>query len=177
MREIQKSILTTLSELPTLPQSLLDVGCGNGYFTRIIADALPQTCIAAVDPSLTLAHDTSHQVRYIQSPIEALPFDSFSFDVVVACMSFHHWNDKQRGIKEAFRVLKPEGLLLIGDPLYEGIMRKRFIAWLLQKTDGGIFTASQEMEAYLQVAGFNKWSSVPVPNSFGTMFVVSAYKY
>lgn len=176
MRQIQKDTLSEIMSLRPTPQAVLDVGCGNGYFTRILASALPHAQISAIDPNASKLSTNTRQINYFQSNVEALPFASNSFDVVVSCMSFHHWNNKQNGIKEVLRVLAPKGFLVVGDPFFEGILRNRFMAWLLQATDGGKFTSFADFEIYLDVAGFEPMSVSPVSNSFGTMFVVSAQK-
>lgn len=142
----------------------------------MLASALPQAQIFAVDSSPSKLPTSTRQIDYSQSNAEALPFASNSFDVAFASMSFHHWNDKQKGIKEAFRVLKPQGFLIIGDPFFEGVMRIRFMAWLLQAADGGKFTSFADFELYLETVGFKLMSTHPVANSFGTMFVVAAQK-
>lgn len=176
MRPIQQDLLSTLLGLHPPPQAMLDVGCGNGYFTHIMASALPHTHISAVDPKLSEHTMNKRNIDYFQSSVETLPFVSSSFDVVVACMSFHHWGSKQSGIREAFRVLKPSGFLILGDPFFEGIMRNRFAAWLLQKTDKGKFTSFEEIESYLDAVGLKLMSVLPVSSSFGTMFIVLAQK-
>lgn len=176
MRQIQIDILSKLIELHPSPQTVLDVGCGNGHFTRTIASSLPYARTSAVDPKLSAPLKSDNRIQYFQSHVENLPFASDSFDVAVACMSFHHWNNKQGGLQEVFRILKPNGTLVVGDPFLQGIMRNRFMAWLFQVTDGGKFTSFEEMTSYLEDAGFGPMTVHPVASSFGTMFVISSKK-
>lgn len=142
----------------------------------MMASTFPHAQITAIDSNRSKLSASTEHIRYLQGSAEDLSFASASFDVVVASMSFHHWSNKQKGIEEAFRVLKPRGFLIIGDPFFEGIMRNRFMAWLLQTTDGGKFTSFADLELYLDAAGFGPLSAYPVVNSFGTMFVAVAQK-
>ena len=45
----------------------------------------------------------------------SLPLPDESADIVVSSLSFHHWEDHQKGIQEIARVLRPEGLLCLAD--------------------------------------------------------------
>ena len=48
-------------------------------------------------------------VRFVQAFAEELPFPDASFDLVTSTMSFHHWADQRRGLREVRRVLAPGG--------------------------------------------------------------------
>lgn len=176
MRQVQQDILSKIESSETPPQALLEIGCGSGFFTRSLSYTFPHAQIYGIDPDYSKLPHGSGNTDYVGGSAEAIPFASEQFDVVVASMSLHHWNNKQKGIEEAFRVLAPQGHLIIGDPFFEGIMRNRFMAWLIQKTDGGKFTTFPELEIYLDNAGFEPMAKYPVRSSFGTMFVITAQK-
>lgn len=107
-------------------ESLLDVGCGTGGVT--IPGKLrvgPGGEAAGVDPSPAMiavaqrkAQRKGLQIDFRVGVIEALPFPDASFDVVTASLMIHHLpsDDLQRkGFAEIYRVLKPDGRLLIAD--------------------------------------------------------------
>lgn len=52
-------------------------------------------------------------VRLLEADAQTLPFDSASFDVVLAVHVFHLVSDPRAAWHEAFRVLRPGGMLLI----------------------------------------------------------------
>jgi ubiquinone/menaquinone biosynthesis C-methylase UbiE len=102
---------------------VLDVGCGTGYFTRVMAKAVaPDGTAHGVDPSgeaiaqakgLTgLANCT-----FSDGAAEALDAPDDSCDVVVSSLTIHHLPDalRPRAIAEMFRVLRPGGSVLIAD--------------------------------------------------------------
>lgn len=52
-------------------------------------------------------------VEYVVAGAEELPFADASFDRVWTIHAFHHWEDRDAGIGECFRVLRPGGRLMI----------------------------------------------------------------
>ena len=100
------------------PSSVLDVGCGTGALLAAIGARWPQAALAGVDgaPGMAAVARTrlpSADIR--EGTAEALPWPDGAFDLVVTSLSFHHWRDRARGIREAARVLRPGGSLLLGD--------------------------------------------------------------
>ncbi|HUG31301.1 MAG TPA: class I SAM-dependent methyltransferase [Acidimicrobiia bacterium] len=100
----------------------LDVGCGLGA-------ALEQAVacgaeVAGVDPSPSMVARASRRVPQADVRVgsaEEIPFPDHYFTVVINVSSFHHWADKEAGLKEVLRVLAPGGRLHI----VEGALRKK----------------------------------------------------
>lgn len=176
MRAIQQAILDAVSRLPATPGAILDIGCGDGVFTRELARALPGANIIGIDPVLSTRSQTSSGVRFVRATVEQLPFAGGEFAVAVASLSFHHWQDKAAGIREAFRVLRPGGRLVIGDPLLEGWLGIRFCGLLMQKLDGGVFSTGDELEGYLKTAGFASVEVRLVAKTMKSLYLVQATK-
>jgi len=106
-------------------EKILDLGCGTGRLTRMIADLLnPEAGGAAVgiDAAAGMIRVAqkkreSRTCRFEIAAAESLPFEDRSFDVVISSMFFHHLplDLKQKALSEAFRVLGPGGRLIIAD--------------------------------------------------------------
>jgi SAM-dependent methyltransferase len=94
---------------------LLDVGCGDG---RFVADAVRAARTIGVDVSrraLGFARELVPDARFVASGGQALPFANESFDVVTLLDVIEHVPDADelRVVREAARVLRPGGHLVI----------------------------------------------------------------
>ena len=102
---------------------VLDVGCGTGYFTRVLAQAVaPAGAAHGVDPSgeaITHARRVSHLANctFGEGVAEALDAPDAAYDVVVSSLMIHHLPEtvRPRAIREMFRVLRPGGSVLIAE--------------------------------------------------------------
>jgi ubiquinone/menaquinone biosynthesis C-methylase UbiE len=116
-------LVVELAELVPMDRSL-DVGCGPGAAVRAAATLVKES--VGVDPSehmLRVARRRSRglgNVRYIQAPAHALPFDDHGFSAVWTIHSMHHWGDEMAGLSEVRRVLAPRGRFLVVETLDPG---------------------------------------------------------
>jgi len=166
--------LEAVLSLQPNPGTLLDIGSGSGVLTQALAASLPRTTLTAVDTYRPI--HTRHNITFIPGKAESLPFGDSSFDVVTASLSLHHWQSKQEGLQEAFRVLKDGGRLIIGDPLLDGLLHSRFWSGLAQAIDRGNFTAPDELRGYLARAGFTEPTVCVVPGSPNSLYLITASK-
>ncbi|XP_054654817.1 putative methyltransferase DDB_G0268948 isoform X2 [Dunckerocampus dactyliophorus] len=93
----------------------VDVGCGNGKGTVLLApffDKVVGTDVSPAQLEMALANSLCPNVTYRQCPAEELPFESSQADLVTA-MTAAHWFDRPRFLTEADRVLKPNGCLAL----------------------------------------------------------------
>lgn len=104
---------------------VLDLGCGTGVMTRMIADKLDAKVggvslgIDAAAKMIRVARKKreSKTCRFEVEAAEKLPFENESFDAVVSSLFFHHVpiDLKEQSLSEAYRVLRPQGRLVIAD--------------------------------------------------------------
>ncbi|AKG54226.1 2-heptaprenyl-1,4-naphthoquinone methyltransferase [Dehalogenimonas sp. WBC-2] len=110
-----------LAKLKTTDR-VLDICCGTGSTTAIIAPETDQGHVTGVDLSpdmLAVARKkvTATWVSFQNASVDALPFSDKSFDHVICSYGLHEIPEKIRmtAIKEAFRVLKSGGKFLVLD--------------------------------------------------------------
>lgn len=105
-------------------ESVLDIGCGAGLDTLVAARMVgPGGRVVGIDvtpgmidkarANLTLMD--LQNVTFQVGEAESLPFSDNDFDVVISNGVFNLTLDKERALKEAHRVLKPGGRLLLAD--------------------------------------------------------------
>jgi ubiquinone/menaquinone biosynthesis C-methylase UbiE len=99
----------------------LDVGCGAGYSLMKASEDLDCKAVG-IDPDPG-AHGVGRFVKELVNQIEIkqgfaenLPFADNSFDVVYSSHVLEHVNDEVKALDEMKRVLKKDGVLVIGMP-------------------------------------------------------------
>jgi ubiquinone/menaquinone biosynthesis C-methylase UbiE len=98
-----------------------DLGCGTGQLTALVAPHVRQ--VIGVDGSADMLHearrrfDRQSNVDLRLGTLEALPIDDGQVDIVLMALVLHHLPDPGRALKEAARVLRRGGRVLIIDML------------------------------------------------------------
>jgi 23S rRNA (guanine745-N1)-methyltransferase len=92
--------------------SLVDLGCGEGYYTNRIQTIFPKMDIVGIDLSkqaLKLASQANHQVQYICASIHACPHFNQSTDLVLSIFSPYKTTEVIRLLKDggSFIEVKP----------------------------------------------------------------------
>lgn len=101
----------------SLGQQTLDLGCGIGWATRLLAKAAPGTGAVGVDvaPEMIAKAEELHsytiRAKYEVARFEELPFDDESFDRVFSMEAIYYSPDLDRALSEAQRVLRPGGTI------------------------------------------------------------------
>jgi SAM-dependent methyltransferase len=93
-------------------QRVLDVGCGTGALTVVLADLVGADHVAAVDPSEPFVEQCRANVPGADvrvAPAEALPFEEGTFDRALAQLVFHFVSAPAAAVAEMKRVTRPGG--------------------------------------------------------------------
>lgn len=105
---------------------ILDLGCGLGWATRLLAESAPGVGAVGLDASAEMvarAEELSSlriRARYETGTFESLDFPDARFDLVFSIEALYYAADLKQAITEAFRVLKPGGTAEIIVDLVEG---------------------------------------------------------
>ena len=94
---------------------VLDVGCGEGRFCRMISETVPQ--VVGLDPTAWLLSEARKLggAQYAQGRAEDMPFEDRDFDMVVSYLSLIDIPDNAAAIAEMARVVRPGGYVLIAN--------------------------------------------------------------
>jgi ubiquinone/menaquinone biosynthesis C-methylase UbiE len=103
------------------PRSILDVGCGTGLLTARLRRSLPGARVVGCDFSTGMLRRAAHRdgdgngdgPRWVRADAQRLPFAGGSFDAIVCTEAFHWFPDQDVATREFFRVLGPNGSLLV----------------------------------------------------------------
>src|SRR5271165_1299441 len=104
-------------------QRVLDLGCGAGWATRLIARVIgtgerPGQAIGldVSDEMIRRARANStgyDNVIFVAGSAERIPWEENFFDKVLSVESFYYYADQERALAELFRVMAPRGELFI----------------------------------------------------------------
>jgi SAM-dependent methyltransferase len=96
----------------------LDLGCGDGRFTGLLAAVGARPIGADVaEAALRHARATYPEIEFVLVPVDGrLPLEDGAFDVVWASEVIEHVADTARWLSEVRRVLRPGGRLLLTTP-------------------------------------------------------------
>ena len=113
-----RSVVTQLRGL-----RVLDIGCGEGGFARQLA--AEGAIVTGIDPfaqAVAKARVAAPGVQFEIATAEALPFEDHAFDIAIMINSLHHVpvSLMDGALREARRVLRKDGKLIIIEPLASG---------------------------------------------------------
>ncbi len=143
-----------LADLNDPNLKVIDVGSGTGFTTQGIVKFIPSKNVTCIDQS-------PHQMaKAKQKPdlqgctfklgdAEEIPVPTDWFDRYVSAGSIEYWPNPQKGITEAYRVIKQGGIAVLMGPLEPQNAFARFIAntWML-------FPTKDEYRMWFERAGF-----------------------
>jgi SAM-dependent methyltransferase len=92
---------------------VLDIGAGTGAVSRAVIRFGGQA--AAVDAAEDMVeHMRAHGLTAVSGDLLSLPFDDATFDGSVAAFSISHVDDPVGALREARRVVRPGGVVMVG---------------------------------------------------------------
>jgi SAM-dependent methyltransferase len=115
----QLRLLTEVLAGVRTPQRILDVGCGDGAATAMVAKETGDHHVIGVDWStraLTLAREYGFSLISAGIDPPGLPLGSGTMDIVIMSELIEHLVDTDAALAEVRRVLKPGGTLLLSTP-------------------------------------------------------------
>jgi ubiquinone/menaquinone biosynthesis C-methylase UbiE len=99
---------------PPQGASWLDVGCGTGAFTQMVAKHCAPAAITGIDPApAQIEHARKHisapNIDFQVADAMSLPIADDAFDIVTSALVINFIPDRAKALSEMHRVLKPGG--------------------------------------------------------------------
>jgi ubiquinone/menaquinone biosynthesis C-methylase UbiE len=141
-------------------QDVLLVGCEDGYVLSTLA--LSGHTVVALDFDLSNISKCQKllrgwsQISIVRLEGRSFPFDDESFDTTLVSLFAHHASNPLRVFQEVFRVLRPEGTVVLAD------LVKHEETWMMDKlSDVWLGFTEDEIGSWLTEAGFQNVEARP----------------
>ena len=125
--------------LPDDAAEILELGCGTGSLTALLARRYSNAKIMAIDGShemIELARGRlgsvavpREQVAFVESLFEDLDLPECAYDLIASNMSLHHIVDKGPFYRRLHESLRPGGMLVLGDELVGALPHVQQLNW------------------------------------------------
>jgi MPBQ/MSBQ methyltransferase len=138
-----------LAFIPDKHGRVLDVACGLGATTRHLANYFPASRIVGINISekqLGTAKEKTPASGFARMDAVTLAFQDRSFDSVVCVEAAFHFDTRAHFLREAWRVLKPGGWLVLSD-----ILAQRWVSRI--RSSVTVRNMSLEPDAYREAYG------------------------
>ena len=165
-------------ELMAIPSvaRILDVGCGSGWATRLMAERALRGKVIGIDIAdemIKLARETSRSLPNVEFQVasaEDLPFSDGEFTHAFSMESLYYYADMSSALREIKRVLRPGGRFISVVDLYRE--NAPSAQWIDQLKVPVQFLSVTEYRSQFENAGFvnvldrRLYDPAPIPEDY-----------
>jgi len=110
-------VTQAISILKLTPESILEIGCADGWRLKLLKKRYPDCKCSGVDPSSIAVVNSDSSISVVVGTADALPYEANDYDVVIYgfCLYCCDRSDLFKIASEGDRVLKTGGHLIILD--------------------------------------------------------------
>jgi ubiquinone/menaquinone biosynthesis C-methylase UbiE len=106
--------------------SILDIACGQGYLSEILAsNGYKNLYCADVNAANFKLNKKTFHFKSVNAN-QPLPYKSASFDVVISSETIEHLENPRQFLSEVYRILKPRGTFILTTPSVENIISRLY---------------------------------------------------
>jgi len=171
---------TTLARLAAGPaDQVLEVGFGGGYLLGRLTRVVTAGSLAGVDLSAAMVNNSRRRFRQLvasgrldlrQAPAEALPFPDAQFTRACSVNSLFSWAHTPQALRELWRVLRADGLLVLCFTAPESLRDRAFAR------HGLALYSAEKVCDLLTTVGFREITTERLTDRHRTFFCVTARK-
>lgn len=131
--QVIERIRTFLSLMKPLPRAI-DIGCGTGLSTVALKEIAAKVVGVDMSRAMIALAARDERIKYSVADAVELPFDEGEFDLMTLSSAFH-WLDRRKFLREASRVLRSRGWLIVYDNYFSGRMEENIVfeTWYREK--------------------------------------------
>jgi ubiquinone/menaquinone biosynthesis C-methylase UbiE len=122
-RALESDFRAILGHIPLAADAtIVDIGCGDGFFTGLLAKRVPKGLAIGLDssePFLEAARGrlaeqiAAGRCRVVEGDAAAMPFEAGSIDAILSAHSMQSYESIPKMLADCRRVLKPGGVLAV----------------------------------------------------------------
>lgn len=123
-REVAEKLMSFTPE--NLPRTILEIGCGTGFLTKMLIKKFPEAQITAIDISGKMIEKCQSKLPFIDFEKEDAEtyIPSQKFDLIISNMTVQWFEDSVAGLERLKSFLKPNGQML-----FSTLGQKNFWQW------------------------------------------------
>lgn len=148
---------------------ILDVGTGTGVLIPFLLESDKNIEIYAIDYSKKMIEKFKEKgfpenVKGFVMDIHKTDFEDNFFNRIVANACFPHFDDKEKAVKEIYRILKKDGIFLISHP-----NGRKFVNQLHRKiypVNKDIIPSVKKLKRFIEKIGFELIKSIDEDDFF-----------
>lgn len=185
LARIRRGLIALLAPQPG--ERILDIGCGPGIFAAELQTHGAEVTALDSSPAMLAAVERhAPTVERVEGEAMSLPFPDGAFDAVTIVQVLEYVADPVAAIREAARVVRPGGRLLVADSDWEtatfdiddtALARRALDAWCATKVHG---RAGRHLRGWLVAAGLEPIATAPqvlLSGRLGDTFLAHNWSY
>lgn len=106
---------------PKEKEKIIDLGCGTGYYLFLLSNLSINLDLTGLDYDKKAINEAKEllrekRIKFVTGDLHKIPFKDKNFDKAVMSEVLEHVEDDEKVLKGIYRILKPNGVLVISVP-------------------------------------------------------------